>query len=97
MSRGTITLFLCSRCEFNSHQLSCNLYHLYYKVEGRKEMFYLTMHSIHLLMVIWHQTYGKGPHRQREEGRKEMFYLMTHSTHLLTVIWRQTYGKGPHR
>ena len=28
--------------------------------EGRKEMFYLTMHSTHFLFtVIWHQTYGK--------------------------------------
>ena len=26
--------------------------------EGRKEMFYLTMHSTYLVMVIWRQTYG---------------------------------------
>ena len=24
-------------------------------------MFYLTMHSTHLITVIWHWTYGKGP------------------------------------
>ena len=31
---------------------------------GRKEMFYLTMHSIHFIfgyMALW--TYGKGPFR----------------------------------
>ena len=32
--------------------------------EGRKEMFYLTMHSTHFLFtVIWRRTYGKGPFR----------------------------------
>ena len=31
--------------------------------EGRKEVFYLTMHSIHLFTVINRQTYGKGPLR----------------------------------
>ena len=30
-------------------------------------MFYLTMHSTHFFTVIWRQTYGKGPFRQREE------------------------------
>ena len=29
--------------------------------EGRKEIFYLTTHSIHFIIVIWHQTYGRGP------------------------------------
>ena len=32
--------------------------------EERKEMFYLTMHSAHF-MVIWHGTYGKGPFRYK--------------------------------
>ena len=27
----------------------------------RKEMFYLTTHSTHLITVIWRHTYGKGP------------------------------------
>ena len=34
-----------------------------------KEMFYLQTYSTHFIygyMVIWHQTYGKGPFRQRE-------------------------------
>ena len=30
---------------------------------GRKEVFYLTMHSTHLVTVIWRRTYGKGPFR----------------------------------
>ena len=29
-------------------------------------MFYLTTHSTHLFTVIWRQTYGKGPFRERE-------------------------------
>ena len=29
--------------------------------EGRKEVFYLTTHSTHLVTVIWCRTYGKGP------------------------------------
>ena len=29
-------------------------------------MFYLTTHSTHLFMVIWHQTYGRGPFRQQQ-------------------------------
>ena len=32
-----------------------------------KEAFYLTMYSAHLVTVIWHQTYGKGPFRKREQ------------------------------
>ena len=29
--------------------------------KGRKEMFYLTTHSTHILFtVIWRRTYGKG-------------------------------------
>ena len=28
--------------------------------KGRKELFYLTMHSHVLFMVIWSHTYGKG-------------------------------------
>ena len=35
--------------------------------KGRKEMFDLMMHSTHFIYVIWHQTYGKGPHIVREE------------------------------
>ena len=33
--------------------------------EGRKEMFYLTSHSTHLInmAVIWRRVYGKGPFR----------------------------------
>ena len=38
--------------------------------EGRKEIFYLTMHSTHFI-------YGY------MEGRKEMFYLTMHSTHFI--------------
>ena len=31
---------------------------------GRKEIFYLTMHSKHFLFtIIWRRTYGKGPFR----------------------------------
>ena len=40
--------------------------------KGRKEMFYLMMHSTHFI-------YGY------MEGRKEMFYLTTHSTHF--ILW----------
>ena len=29
----------------------------------RKEMFYLTTHSTHLVTVIWRRTYGKRPPR----------------------------------
>ena len=29
----------------------------------RKEGFYLTTHSTHLVMVIWRRTYGKVPFR----------------------------------
>ena len=32
-------------------------------VPNRKEVFYLTMHSTHLVTVIWRRTYGKGPFR----------------------------------
>ena len=42
----------------------------YIQLYGRKEMFYLTMHSTHFI-------YGY------MEGRKEMFYLMMHSTHFI--------------
>ena len=42
----------------------------YLRLYGRKEMFYLTTHSIHF-------TYGY------MEGRKEMFYLTTHSIHFI--------------
>ena len=37
--------------------------------EGRKEVFYLTTHSTHLVTVIWRSTYGKGPSRKQEETR----------------------------
>ena len=76
-----------------------NTFYLVIWMEGRKEMFYLTMHSTHFI-------YGY------TEGMKEMFYLTRHSSHfiygytegrnffierhtqhiLFTVIWR-TYGK----
>ena len=53
-----------------SHQLSrsqrdyCSLW------IGRKEMFYLTMHSTHLITVIWCRTYSKGTIQiVREETR----------------------------
>ena len=63
--------------------------------------FYLTMHSTHFIMVIWHRTYGKGPLGERENrcchigyslrlAARKCFYLTTHSTHLVTVIWRRT-------
>ena len=32
-------------------------------IEGRKEMFYLTTHSTHIVTAIWRRTYGKGPFR----------------------------------
>ena len=45
--------------------------------EGRKEMFYLTMHSTHFI-------YGYMVSEGRNEGeRKEMFYLTMHSTHFI--------------
>ena len=43
--------------------------------EGRKEMFYLTMHSTHFIYGYMESV--------DEEGRKEMFYLTTHSTHFI--------------
>ena len=30
-------------------------------IEGKKEMFYLMMHSTYLFMVVWHWACGKGP------------------------------------
>ena len=42
----------------------------YLRLYGRKEMFYLTTHSIHFI-------YGY------IEGRKEMFYLTTHSINVI--------------
>ena len=44
-----------------------------FKKEGRKEMFYLMMHSAHFI-------YG---YMASEQGRKEMFYLTTHSAHYI--------------
>ena len=57
-------------------------------------MFYLTTQSTHFKMIIWHWTYGKGPHALRERER-EMFYLTTHSTHFIygymaSDIWLRT-------
>ena len=43
---------------------------MFYLIESRKEMFYLTTHSTHFI-------YGY------MEGRREMFYLTTHSTHFI--------------
>ena len=42
----------------------------YRQIQGRKEMFYLTTHSTHIIYI-------------RLYGRKEMFYLTTHSTHFI--------------
>ena len=42
--------------------------------DRRKEMLYLMMHSIHFIIlftVIWHQTYGKGPLRQRKRDNSD--------------------------
>ena len=44
--------------------------------KGRKEMFYLMMHSTHFI-------YGYMVSDMVKEGRKEMFYLMSHSTHFI--------------
>ena len=57
-------------------------HYIYGYMEGRKEMFYLTMHSTHFI-------YGY------MEGRKEMFYLTMHSTHFIygymaSDIWLRT-------
>ena len=59
--------------------------------EGRKDIFYLTTHSTHLVTVIWRQTYGKGPFRQRERkptsvtwailsDQQQVFFYMHHPT-----------------
>ena len=48
----------------------------------RKEMFYLTTHSTHLLTVICSNFFSG-------IDRKEMFYLTTHSTHFILRL----YGK----
>ena len=68
--------------------------------EEKKDMFYLTMHSIHILStVIWSRVYTKGPFIEignvmRERERNVLFNDAL-DTFLSTVIWRQTYGKGP--
>ena len=49
---STVQLFHCGICR------TC---HLQIRKEGRKEMFYLMMHSVLLFTVIWHRTYSKGP------------------------------------
>ena len=49
----------------------------------RKEGFYLTTHSTHLITVIWHQ-----------EGSD--LFSDALNTFYFTVIWCRTYGKGPH-
>ena len=53
-------------------------------MEGRKELFYLTMHSTHFI-------YGY------MEGRKEMFYLTTHSTHIIYVVCGLNFISGLNR
>ena len=50
----------------------------YLRLYGRKEMFYLTMHSTHFIY-----GYMVSDHSDSEEGRQEMFYLTTHSTHFI--------------
>ena len=47
---------------YSVFQQGLNLIILYISLEG-KEMFYLTTHSTHFIIIIWHWTYGKGPLR----------------------------------
>ena len=53
--------------------------------EGRKGFINDTFNTF-LVMVIWHQTYGKRPLRQQEEGRKG-FINDTFNTFLIMVIY----------
>ena len=51
----------------NEHSNHITTSHSTKHKQGRKEMFYLTMHSTHFYFLftdIWYQTYGKGPQRQ---------------------------------
>ena len=71
--------------------------------EGRKEMFYLMMHSTHFMYgymegrkeMFYLTTHSTHFMYGYMEGRKEMFYLMTHSTHFMygymaSDIWLRT-------
>ena len=47
-------------------------------MEGREEMFYLTTHSTHFILLLY--------------GREEMFYLTTHSTHFILLLYGRKGG-----
>ena len=54
--------------------------------KGRKEMFYLTMHSTHFYLRLYgvrHMVKDQSD----SKGRKEMFYLTTHSTHFYLRLY----------
>ena len=66
---------------------------------GRKEMFYLTMHSTHFILRLYGVGHMVKDHSDSERGRKEGNVLFNDAlnTFYFTVIWRRTYGKGPLR
>ena len=52
-------------------------------MEGRKEGFYLTMHSTQLYLWLYGVRRIVKDHSDSERGRKEVFYLTTHSTRFI--------------
>ena len=75
-----------------------NTFFIYGYIEGRKEIFHLTMHSTHFLFtVIWKEGRKEGNISFNDalntfliygyiEGRKEIFHLTMHSTHILFTV-----------
>ena len=56
-------------------------------IQERKEIFYLTTHTEHILFtVIWHRTHGKGPRKERKGN------ILFNDT--LNTFYLQLYGIG---
>ena len=63
--------------------------------EGRKEMFYLTMHSTHFILRLYGIRHMVKDHSDNEQMEGNVLFNDALNTFYFTVIWRHTYGKGP--
>ena len=60
-----------------------------FEPDGRKEVFYLTTHSTHLVMVIWRRIEPDGGFENKKNKKK---YIVVICFHLLLKVWGKFAG-----